>query len=81
MVPFCVWPLLHSLGGDHALIDGNKRLARLATVVVPDVSGPIVELDGDAAFDLVMEVGAERLEPHRSRLAPRRVPTVRAVRR
>lgn len=48
--------LLHSLARNHALVDGNKPLAWLATVVFLDLNGQTVELDDEAAFDLVMAV-------------------------
>ena len=50
--------LLHSLVGNHALVDGNKRLGWLATVVFLDINGHRPELDDDAAFTLVMDVAA-----------------------
>lgn len=50
--------LLHSLVGNHALVDGNKRLGWLAAVVFLDLNGHAPELDDDAAFTLVMEVAA-----------------------
>ena len=46
--------LLHSLARNHALVDGNKRLAWLATVVLLDLNGQTVELGDQAAFELVM---------------------------
>jgi len=48
--------LLHSLARDHALVDGNKRLAWLATVVFLDLNSRASETSHDAAFDLVMDV-------------------------
>lgn len=48
--------LLHSLARNHALVDGNKRLAWLATVVFLDLNGQEPDLPDDAAFALVMEV-------------------------
>lgn len=48
--------LLHSLARNHALVDGNKRLAWLATVVFLDLNSCAPELTPDGAFDLVMEV-------------------------
>ena len=54
--------LLHSLARGHPLLDGNKRLAWLATVVFLDVNGRGVELADDAAFDLVMSVAEGRLD-------------------
>ena len=50
--------LLHSLVGNHALVDGNKRLGWLATVVFLDLNGRAPDLDDDAAFTLVMDVAA-----------------------
>ena len=54
--------LLHSLVRNHALVDGNKRLGWLATVVFLDVNGRAVDLDEDEAFALVMDVAEGRLE-------------------
>jgi death-on-curing protein len=47
--------LLHSVARNHALVDGNKRLAWLATVVFLDLNGHAADLDDDRAFDLVMD--------------------------
>lgn len=46
--------LLHSLVRNHALVDGNKRLGWLATVVFLDLNDHTVDLDDSAAFQLVM---------------------------
>ena len=54
--------LLHSLARNGALLDGNKRLAWLATVVYLDLNGHPVKLDDDDAFDLVVEVAEGRRE-------------------
>jgi death-on-curing protein len=54
--------LLHSLVRNHALVDGNKRLAWLATVVFIDLNGHEPELDDEAAFELVMRAAAGELE-------------------
>ena len=48
--------LLHSICRDHALVDGNKRLAWAATAVFLVVNGRLPRVDQDAAFDLVMAV-------------------------
>jgi len=50
--------LLHSVVRNHALVDGNKRLSWLATVVFLDLNGHAPDLDDDAAFALVMDVAA-----------------------
>lgn len=54
--------LLHSIARNHALVDGNKRLAWLATTVFLDLNGSPVELSDDAAFDIVMAVAQGELE-------------------
>lgn len=48
--------LLHSLARNHPLVDGNKRLAWLATAVFLDLNGSPPALDDEAAFQLVMRV-------------------------
>lgn len=48
--------LLHSIACNHALVDGNKRLAWLACNVFLDVNSHTTTLDDDAAFRLVMDV-------------------------
>jgi death-on-curing protein len=50
--------LLHSLARNHPLVDGNKRLAWLATAVFLDINGHAPDLEDDAAFELVMDVAA-----------------------
>jgi len=54
--------LLHSICKNHALVDGNKRLAWQAATVFLDINGIDVALDPDAAFDLVMGVAEGRLD-------------------
>lgn len=54
--------LLHSLVRNHALADGNKRLAWLAAVVFLDLNGRTVTLREDEAFDLVMAAASGELE-------------------
>ena len=50
--------LLHSLAKSHALVDGNKRLAWLATTVFLELNGHGTALDDEAAFRLVRDVAA-----------------------
>jgi death-on-curing protein len=50
--------LLHSLSRSHPLVDGNKRLAWLATAVFLDLNAHEPGLDDDDAFKLVMDVAA-----------------------
>jgi death-on-curing protein len=62
--------LLHSIARNRTLLDGNKRLAWLATVVLLDLNGQVPDLDDDAAFDLVMDAaqGTVDVEKIASRL-------------
>lgn len=48
--------LLHSLAANHALVDGNKRLALLATYVILDLNGYELNTTQDAAYGLVISV-------------------------
>ncbi|MBJ7608154.1 MAG: Fic family protein [Candidatus Dormibacteraeota bacterium] len=53
--------LLHSMERNHALIDGNKRLGWLATVVFLDLNQSRPDVADDAAFDLVMDIAEGRV--------------------
>lgn len=70
-LPLKAAALLHSLVGNHALVDGNKRLGWLATVVFLDLNGAVPGLDDDSAFSLVVDVaaGSVDVEEIASRLA------------
>lgn len=48
--------LLQSLAGNHPLVDGNKRLAWLATYVFLDLNGYRVVATQDEVVDLVVAV-------------------------
>jgi death on curing protein len=48
--------LLHSLAKNHCLVDGNKRLAWLATVVFCHVNDTYVDALDDDAYDLVTAI-------------------------
>lgn len=50
--------LLHSLATNHALIDGNKRLALAATLAFYGTNGLRLTLTNDEAYTLVMRVAA-----------------------
>ena len=54
--------LLHSLARNHPLVDGNKRLAWLATYVFCAKNGVELEPDDDAAYDLVIAVASGSLD-------------------
>ena len=51
--------LLQSLVGNHALIDGNKRLGWLAVVVFYAINGIELEAPDDDAYDLVIAVATQ----------------------
>lgn len=53
--------LLHSLARNHALVDGNKRLALAATIAFLGINGRRLTLTNDEAYRLVMEVAAGHL--------------------
>ena len=54
--------LLHSLARNHPLVDGNKRLAWLATYVFLEINGHPPFASQDDVFDLVMAVAAGTLD-------------------
>lgn len=53
--------LLHSLARNHALVDGNKRLALAATIAFLGINGVRLALTNDEAYELVMAVAAGQL--------------------
>ncbi|WP_020579518.1 type II toxin-antitoxin system death-on-curing family toxin [Actinopolymorpha alba] len=53
--------LLHSVVGNHALVDGNKRLGWVAVRLFYVMNGSDLRADHDEAFDLVMAVAAGEL--------------------
>ena len=54
--------LLHSLARNHALVDGNKRLALAALIAFYGLNGRRLTLTNDAAYELVMRVAAGQLD-------------------
>jgi death-on-curing protein len=50
--------LLHSLARNHALVDGNKRLALAATIAFLGLNGRRLTCSNDQAYELVMSVAA-----------------------
>jgi death-on-curing protein len=54
--------LLHSLARNHALVDGNKRLAWAATAVYLGINGHRVVAGQDDVVDLVLAVAAGTLD-------------------
>jgi death-on-curing protein len=54
--------LLHSIARNHALIDGNKRLALAAVIAFYGLNGRRLTLTNDQAYDLVMSVATGQLD-------------------
>jgi death-on-curing protein len=54
--------LLHSLARNHALIDGNKRLALAAAIAFSGLNGRRLTLTNDEAYHLIMKVAAGELD-------------------
>lgn len=54
--------LLHSIARNHALIDGNKRLALAATIAFYGLNGVRLTLTNDEAYNLVMAVAAGEID-------------------
>ena len=54
--------LLHSLTRNHALIDGNKRLALAATIAFYGINGRRLTLTNDEAYELIMNVAEGKLD-------------------
>lgn len=54
--------LLHSLARNHALVDGNKRLALAGLIAFYGVNGVRLSLTNDEAYDLVVAVATGTLD-------------------
>jgi death-on-curing protein len=54
--------LLHSVARNHALIDGNKRLALASIIAFYGLNGRRLTLANAAAYDLVISVAAGELD-------------------
>ena len=54
--------LLHSLARNHPLVDGNKRLAWLATYVFLAKNDNVLDPCDDEAYDLVVAVAAGTID-------------------
>ena len=54
--------LLHSIARNHALIDGNKRLALASVIAFYGLNGRRLTLTHDQAYDLVLSGAAGHLD-------------------
>ena len=62
--------LLHSVARQHALVDGDKRLALAAAIAFYGINGKRLTLSNDEAYDLVIGVAGGKLDD---------VPTIASV--
>ena len=53
--------LLHSLARNHALVDGNKRLALAAPIAYYGMNGFRLTLTNDDAYELIIAIASGRL--------------------
>ena len=68
--------LMHSVCLNHALIDGNKRLAALLALIFLDINGVEPALSNQELFDLTMAVASGELREV-DQIAARLVPEPR----
>jgi death on curing protein len=54
--------LLHSVTRNHALMDGNKRLALASTIAFSGMNGMRLTLTNDQAYELVIAVASGQLD-------------------
>ena len=54
--------LLHSLARNHALVDGNERLALAGTIAFYGMNGLRLTLSNDEAYELVIDVARGELD-------------------
>jgi death on curing protein len=54
--------LLHSLARNHALVDGNKRLALGALIAFYGINGRQLTFTNEAAYDFIMQVAVGDLD-------------------
>lgn len=54
--------LVHSLARNHALVDGNKRLALAGLIAFLGVNGRRLTISNDDAYDLIIAVATGELD-------------------
>ena len=60
-VAFKAAALMHSLCLNHALVDGNKRLAAILALVFLEINDASYDLTNDELFELTMAVASGRM--------------------
>jgi death-on-curing protein len=54
--------LVHSLARNHALVDGNKRLALMGLIAFYGLNGRRLTLTNDEAYELIIAIAAGALD-------------------
>lgn len=54
--------LMHSVAKNHALVDGNKRLALASAIAFYGLNGISLTMSNDEAYDLVIAVASGELD-------------------
>lgn len=54
--------LMHSIARNHALVDGNKRLALAAAIAFLGMNGRRLTLSNDGAYELTVSVAAGEID-------------------
>lgn len=54
--------LTHSLAKNHALIDGNKRLALMALIAFLGLNGRRLDFTNDQAHDFILDIASGELD-------------------
>ncbi|GGM33930.1 type II toxin-antitoxin system death-on-curing family toxin [Microbacterium saperdae] len=54
--------LLSSLSQNHPLIDGNKRFSWVLTLTFLEMNGVVIEMDTDAAFNLILRAAQSKAD-------------------
>lgn len=54
--------LLHSIARNHALVDGNKRLALATTIAFHGINGRRLTWDNDVAHDFIYAIASGQLD-------------------
>ena len=54
--------LVHSIARNHALVDGNKRLALAGLIAFLGVNGHRLTLSNDEAYDLITDIATGTLD-------------------
>lgn len=54
--------LLESILQNHALVDGNKRLAWLSFVVFLSINGVVLDVEDDDAYDMIIDLTTKKID-------------------